>query len=252
MIARRTVRILSQVAAILLAACLIAPAARAQDGAPALPSLAPLVKRVLPSVVMLRATRPSATRWLPVDPLAGFPEAPLTREEEVFGAGVIVDAGLGLVATSNHVVERTDAITATLSDGRRIEAKLLASNADDDIAVLRISASGLSAVSLGDTASLEVGDFVVAIGDALGVGPSVTLGIVSALHRSCPGIGNADLVQTDAMIDQGNSGGPLISLRGELVGIDVARIGRGSGRGGFGFALPTGVIRRMLVQIRPD
>lgn len=259
MIARRAVlsRLLPRVAAILLCACLVASAAAAEQRAPStrelvLPSLAPLVKRILPAVVTLQTTRRLVTEWLPIDPLAGFPDAPLTRDVETFGAGVIVDADLGLVVTSNHVIDKAETVTATLSDGRHVEARILAADPDDDIAALRISASGLTAVNLGETASLEVGDFVLAIGDALGVGHSVTFGIVSALHRSCPGIKNADLIQTDAMIDQGNSGGPLISLRGELVGINVARIGRGSGSGGFGFALPTSVIRTILASVRPD
>ncbi len=259
MIARRTTLgvHLARIAAILLCACVLVPAVHGEERAPAsrelaLPSLAPLVKRILPAVVTLRATRTAVAEWRMVDPLAGFPEAPLTREVETFGAGVIADADLGLVVTSNHVVDKAEAIAATLSDGRRLEARTLAFDPDDDIAVVRIAAGGLTALSLGESAAFEIGDFVLAIGNALGVGHSVTFGIVSALHRSCPGIGNADLIQTDVMIDQGNSGGPLISLRGELVGINVARIGRGSGSGGFGFAVPAGAIRAILASARPD
>ncbi len=244
-------------AAILLSVWVLAPGARGEEQAPSarelmLPSLAPLVKRILPAVVTLRATRTLVTEWQTIDPMAGFPEAPFTREVETFGAGVIVDADLGIVVTSNHVVDKAATITATLSDGRHVEASILVSDPDDDIAALRVPAGGLTALSLGETASLEVGDFVLAVGNTLGVGHSVTFGIVSALHRTCPGIRNADLIQTDVMIDQGNSGGPLLSLRGELVGINVARIGRGSGSGGFGFAVPAGAIRTILASARPD
>ncbi|HLG85542.1 MAG TPA: trypsin-like peptidase domain-containing protein [Bradyrhizobium sp.] len=234
---------------------LVLPASRplhAAEGAAAfaeaaLPSLAPLVKRVAPAVVAVTSSR-RPPGWFAIDPGAGFPDAPLPQELQVAGAGVIVNARLGLIMTSNHVVENAEAISVALADGRHFDATMVAHSDHDDLAVLRITPSDLTAVGLGDAKGVEVGDFVLALGNPLGGGQTTTFGIVSALHRSCPGIDNSDLVVTDALIERGNSGGPLLNLRGELVGIMVARAGDSDGAG-FGFAIPLGTIRELLATI---
>lgn len=250
----RSGRLVAHSCAILLAALLATQPAHSEEGpgrSPelSLPTLAPLIKRISPAVVAVVSLRQVPEDQGMVGPGAGFPDTPLPRVEKVFGSGVIVDADTGLVVTANHVVENSGTITVTLSDGRQVGAIILAASEDDDLAVLRIAAGRLTSVSLGAAGGLEVGDFVLAIGSPWGLGQSATFGIVSALHRSSPGIKNADLIQIDASIDQGNSGGALINIRGELVGINVARVGRANGSG-FGFAVPADAIRALLASIR--
>jgi S1-C subfamily serine protease len=212
-----------------------------------LPSLAPLVKRVAPAVVAVTSSR-RPPGWFAIDPGAGFPDAPLPQDLQVAGAGVIVNADLGLILTSNHVVDNAEAISVALADGRHFDATMLAHSDHDDLAVLKITPSHLTAVGLGDAKAVEVGDFVLALGNPLGGGQTTTFGIVSALHRSCPGIENNDLVVTDALIERGNSGGPLLNLRGELIGIMVARAGDSDGAG-YGFAIPADAIRQLLATV---
>src|SRR5271165_6383025 len=151
----------------------------------ALPSLAPLVKRVAPAVVAVTSSR-RPPGWFAIDPGAGFPDAPLPQQLQVAGAGVIVNADLGLIVTSNHVIDNAEAISVALSDGRQFDATVLAHSEHDDLAVLRIESvsARLTAVGLGYSRSVEVGDFVLALGDPLGGGQTTTFGIVSALHRS--------------------------------------------------------------------
>ena len=250
----RSGKLIAHSCAILLAAVLATQPVHSEQGPGhrpelSLPTLAPLIKRISPAVVAVAGTRQVPADQGLVGPGVGFPDAPLPRVEEVSGSGVIVDAGIGLVITANHVIENAETIAVTLSDGRRVGAIVLAASEDDDLAVLRIAAGGLTGVSLGDASALEVGDFVLAIGSPLGLGQSATFGIVSALHRSSPGIKNAELIQIDASIDQGSSGGALINIRGELVGINVARVGRANGSG-FGFAVPADAIRSLLASIR--
>jgi S1-C subfamily serine protease len=220
-------------------------AAASAEGA--LPSLAPLVKRVAPAVVTVTSSRRSPG-WMAIDPGGGFPDAPLPLELQVAGAGVIVNADLGLIVTSNHVIDNAEAISVALIDGRHFDATSLAHSDHDDLAVLRITPSHLTAVDLGDAKGAEVGDFVLALGNPRGAGQTATFGIVSALHRSCPGIENSDLIVTDALIERGNSGGPLLDLRGELIGINVARSGDSDGAG-YGFAIPVDAIRELLATV---
>ncbi|MGA7808057.1 trypsin-like peptidase domain-containing protein [Bradyrhizobium sp.] len=244
--------------AALLCVCLLAQPAWAGEGSigsgSALPqTLAPLIKRVLPSVVGIHSTmRASSDDSETVDQQGGgFPDAPPPRSLDVHGSGVIVDADVGLVVTSDHVIAHAEAMTATLSDGRQVAARLIASDPDNDVAILRIEANHLEAILMGDSDGLEAGDFVLALGDSLGLGQSATFGMVSGLHRSAPGLGGKDLVQTDVLIDRGNSGGPLLNLRGELIGINIARAGyAATGGGSFGFAVPTGAIRALLASVR--
>ena len=242
-------------AAVFLAACLALPVSQPLHGEErgpgaaeaVLPSLAPLVKRVAPAVVLVTSSR-SPPGWFGVDPGSGFPDAPLPQDLQVVGAGVIVNADLGLIVTSNHVVDNADAIDITIADGRHFDATMLAHSDHDDLAVLKITPSHLIAIGLGDSKGVEVGDFVLAIGNPLGSGQTAAFGIVSALHRSCPGIENTDLVVTDALIERGNSGGALLNLRGELIGIIVARTGDTSGAG-YGFAIPLDAIRELLATV---
>jgi Do/DeqQ family serine protease len=163
---------------------------------------------------------------------------------------VIVDARQGLVITNNHVVEHADEITVTLTDGRRFQAKRVGADADTDVAVVKIPAENLAALSLGDSDKLEVGDFVVAIGNPFGLGQTVTSGIVSALRRTGLGIkGYEDFIQTDAPINPGNSGGALVNLQGELIGINTAIIGPSGGNVGIGFAIPANMVRDVMDQL---
>lgn len=163
------------------------------------------------------------------------------------GSGVTVDAARGLVLTNRHVVENARAIEVTVGD-RRVEARLLGSDARIDIAVLQVRARDLTELPVGDSDALKVGDYVVAIGNPFEIGQTVTAGIVSALGRGRRG-GAPSYVQTDAPINPGNSGGPLINMRGEIVGINTAIIGPGEGSVGIGLAIPSNIARQVMDAI---
>jgi serine protease Do/serine protease DegQ len=220
------------------------------------PTLAPLVKKVTPSVVNIAIKGRVAQQQNPLfnDPFFrrffGLPEVPAEREVRAAGSGVIIDAHEGLVVTNHHVVQHADEITVTLADGRRFEATRVGSDPETDIAIVKIAADHLNAIDLGDSDKLEVGDYVVAIGNPFGLGQTVTSGIVSALRRSGLGIeGYEDFIQTDAPINPGNSGGALVNLHGELVGINTAIVGPSGGNVGIGFAIPTNMVREVLNQL---
>ncbi|MBI2316567.1 MAG: DegQ family serine endoprotease [Betaproteobacteria bacterium] len=177
-----------------------------------------------------------------------LPEQP--RTEQSAGSGVIVDAGRGLVLTNHHVIKDAQEVVVTLKDRRALKAQLAGADPGTDIALLRIPAENLTALKFGDSDALQVGDFVVAIGNPFGIGQTVTSGIVSALGRSGLGIeGYEDFIQTDASINPGNSGGALVNLRGELVGINTAIIGPAGGNVGIGFAVPAAMARQVMAQI---
>jgi Do/DeqQ family serine protease len=179
-----------------------------------------------------------------------LPEEPVGREVQSIGSGVIVDAEEGYVLTNHHVIAQADDILVTLKDGRRVEAKLLGSDPGTDIAVLRIEPERLHSVPLGNSEELEVGDFVVAIGNPFGLGQTVTMGIVSALGRhGLRAEGYEDFIQTDASINPGNSGGALVDLQGRLVGINTAIIGPAGGNIGIGFAIPVNIVHEVMDQI---
>jgi Do/DeqQ family serine protease len=162
----------------------------------------------------------------------------------------VVDSRNGYVLTNNHVIEGADDIAVTLKDGRSLEAKLIGTDPDTDLAVIRVPAERLSALMLADSDQLQVGDFVVAVGNPFGLGQTVTSGIVSALGRTgIRGLEYQNFIQTDASINPGNSGGALINLRGELVGINSAIFTPSGGNVGIGFAIPSRMARYVMDQL---
>ena len=220
-----------------------------------IPTLAPLVREVTPAVVNISVQgKVREDNPLYKDPLfREFFELPKQVEREVSatGSGVIVDAERGYVLTANHVVDKISAAQITTKDGRKFSAKLVGRDPATDVAVLQIQgAKGLKAIPLGDSDRLEVGDFVIAVGNPFGLGQTVTSGLVSALGRTGLGKqGYEDLIQTDAPINPGNSGGGLINLRGQLVGINTAILSPGGGNVGIGFAVPINMARAVMDQI---
>jgi serine protease Do/serine protease DegQ len=221
-----------------------------------LPSLAPMLERVTPAVVNIATQSRVASRRNPLleDPFFrhffNIPDQPRERKAQSVGSGVVVDARRGYVITNHHVVDGADTITVTLRDGRQLNAKVIGSDSQSDVAVIQIPSGNLTALPLADSDSLRVGDFVVAIGNPFGLGQTVTSGIVSALGRTGLGIqGYEDFIQTDASINPGNSGGALVNLRGELVGVNTAIIAPGGGNVGIGFAIPANMVSRLMNQI---
>jgi len=182
-----------------------------------------------------------------------FPNVPQERINQSLGSGVIVDAARGYVLTNHHVIEGADEVSVTLADGRTLTADFVGSDADTDVALMKIPAQNLSAIPLADSGKLNVGDFVVAVGNPFGVGQTVTSGIVSAVGRSnIPGVGFQNFIQTDASINPGNSGGALVNLRGELVGINTASFnpqGSMAGNIGLGFAIPANLAGDVMRQL---
>lgn len=226
------------------------------DGKP-LPSLAPMLKAVVPAVVNI-ATRGSVRIRSPLfdDPFfnqfffGGRTQPGFEKKTQSLGSGVIVDAKRGYIVTNQHVIKNANVIEVTLNDGRTLAAELIGSDEKTDLAVIKVAATGLSALQWGNSDALEVGDFCVAIGNPFGLGQTVTSGIVSALGRSGLGIEEyEDFIQTDAPINPGNSGGALVDLNGHLIGINTAIYGKGGGSVGIGFAIPTSLARETLQQL---
>jgi serine protease DegQ len=221
------------------------------------PSLAPLLKRVTPAVVNISvtATSQSADNPLVLDPflrrffdLPAQPSRPL--QKQAVGSGVIVDAAKGYVLTNHHVVENAQEISVTLTDGRTAKADLVGSDQGTDVALLKVNAKELTAIELANSDQLQVGDYVVAIGDPFGLGQTVTSGIVSALGRSGLDVeGYEDFIQTDASINPGNSGGALVDLDGKLVGINTAILAPSGGNVGIGFAVPANMANQAMRQL---
>jgi len=226
----------------------------AVDGQP-LPSLAPVLSEVTPSVVnVYTQTRVRVRSPLLDDPIFrrffNVPDVPRERVSQSLGSGVIVDAENGYLLTNYHVIVGADEISVSLKDGRSLKAKLIGTDPDTDLAVIQIPAEGLTALRLADTDELRVGDFVVAVGNPFGLGQTVTSGIVSALGRTgLRGLEYQNFIQTDASINPGNSGGALINLRGELVGINSAIFTPSGGNVGIGFAIPSSMARYVMDQL---
>ncbi len=219
-------------------------------------TIAPLLESTTPGVVNISVRTRVAVEQNPLmrDPFFrrffGIPNQPSEREAMSAGSGVIVDAAQGYVLTNHHVIDNAASILITLKDKRQFKAKLIGSDPGTDIALLQIPEEDLTAVPMGDSGRIQVGDVVIAIGNPFGIGQTVTSGIVSALGRSGLGIeGYEDFIQTDASINPGNSGGALINSKGELIGINTAIIGPGGGNVGIGFAVPSNMARAVLTQL---
>ncbi|WP_028766448.1 Do family serine endopeptidase DegQ [Shewanella fidelis] len=221
-----------------------------------LPSLAPMLQKTTPAVVAVAVSGTHVSKQKVPDAFRYFfgPNAPREQVQERpfkgLGSGVIIDAEEGYIVTNNHVIEGADEILIGLHDGREIEAKLIGADAESDIALLQIKAKNLTALKRADSDELQVGDFAVAIGNPFGLGQTVTSGIVSAMGRSGLGIEMLEnFIQTDAAINSGNSGGALVNLNGELIGINTAIVAPGGGNVGIGFAIPANMANNLVQQI---
>ncbi len=191
--------------------------------------VAPLFKKLTPAIVSIEIKGR-------VPPQAGA-KKPETRE--IHGSGVIYDAHQGFVVTNSHVIEHAEQIAVTLTDGRELEAKRVGADPDFDLAVIKVEAENLTSIPFADSRELQIGDFVLAIGFPTGMGQTVTSGIVGGLHRNNVGIEQYEnFIQTDAAIYPGSSGGALINLEGDLVGIITAFVGTSNNYPGMGFAIP--------------
>jgi len=218
------------------------------------PTLAPMLKTVLPSVVNI-STQGMTTVQQPslmYDPFSHqfVPPKPQERQTQGIGTGVIVDAKNGYIMTNNHVIAHADTIIVTLKDKRKLKAKLIGSDPETDIAILQVKAKHLTDIPFANSDNLQVGDFVVAIGNPFGLSQTVTSGMVSALGRMNLGIeGYENFIQTDASINPGNSGGALIDLRGRLIGINAAILGPTGGNVGIGFSIPINMAKKVMNQL---
>ena len=221
-------------------------------------SLSPLVKKTAPAVVNIATLQQSPAQQNPLlqDPFFrryfGIPDAAL-QPAMAAGSGVIVDGGHGLVITNFHVVRNAQAVEVGLKDGRKVPAEPVALAPELDLAVLKIDAKNLPSLKLGDSSKLEVGDYVVAIGNPFNLGQTVTSGIISAMDRPLGRGDSRRFLQTDAPINPGNSGGPLIDLHGDIVGINSALFSpsqseAGAGNVGIGFAIPSNDVKKIVAQ----
>jgi len=207
-----------------------------------MPTLAPVLKKITPAIVKIeirgRASAGTNSRRRE------------TREIHEVGSGVVYDASQGLIITNHHVIDHADEITVTLTDGRILRAKRVGSDPDFDLALIKVEADNLPSIPFGDSSQLQVGDIVLAIGYPANMAQSVTSGIVGGLHRTNIGIEqHENFIQTDAAVYPGNSGGALININGDLVGINTAFIGSTSTNPGVGFAIPVNMSRIIADQI---
>ena len=225
---------------------------------PANDSLAPLVRKTAPAVVNIATIQPSPAEQNPLlqDPYFrryfGVPDAALEPTISA-GSGVIVDGSRGFVITNFHVVENARVVEVVLKDGRHFPADPVVLAPNIDLAVLRIGDKNLPSVPLGNSSKLQGGDYVVAIGNPIGLGQTVTRGIVSATDRPLSQDDSRRFIQTDAPINPGNSGGALINLKGEVIGINSALFSpsqsqASAGNVGIGFAIPSNVAKQLLAR----
>jgi len=247
------------------------------------PSLAPMLEKVMPSVVSVNVEGSAPTKTPRMgqqfqqffgqnsplcqdgSPFQGSPvcqggqgdddsqPTPEAQKQEfrALGSGVIIDADKGYVVTNNHVVDNATKISVQLNDGRKFEAKVIGKDPRSDIAVIQlIDAKNLTAIKIADSEQLRVGDYTVAIGNPYGLGETATSGIVSALGRSGLNIENYEnFIQTDAAINRGNSGGALVNLNGELIGLNTAILAPDGGNIGIGFAIPSNMVKNLTKQM---
>ena len=221
------------------------------------PTLAPLIKKISPAVVNISTSGKEDVQRHPFfdDPFfrrffGNQPDQPRQRQTQSVGSGVIINAAKGYILTNSHVVSKADEIIVTLTDRRKLKARMLGHDRGTDIAVLQVEPDGLTSIEMANSEHVEVGDFVIAIGNPFGLGQSVSSGIVSALGRTGLGIESYEnFIQTDASINPGNSGGALVNLRGRLVGINTAIIAPGGGNIGIGFAIPVNMARQIMDQL---
>ena len=231
-----------------------APSAASAASAGSILSYAEAARRATPTVVNIHTskdTRVAADHPFLNDPLFRrfFGDQQRRRQTSSLGSGVIV-ASDGTILTNHHVVEGADGIEVLLADGRRAKARLVGSDPETDLAVLRVDLEGVPAIQLADSDRARIGDVVLAIGNPFGVGQTVTMGIVSALGRTQLGINTFEnFIQTDAAINPGNSGGALVDTEGRLLGINTAIYSRTGGSLGIGFAIPTSTVRSVTEQI---
>ena len=229
-----------------------------------LTTLAPMLKQTLPGVVNISVTD---TVKVPINPFFNDPffkrffeefhpdfQPPRKQQQEkkvkTTGSGVIIDAEKGYIITNHHVIENADEIFILLHDKRQLAATLIGADPDTDIALLQVNDKNLQELPLGNSEKLEVGDFIVAIGNPFGLRHTVTFGIVSGLGRNNLGIENYEnFIQVDASINPGNSGGALVNLKGELVGINTAIISHVGGNIGIGFAIPVDMVKLVVNQL---
>ncbi|PLY43694.1 serine endoprotease DegQ [Lelliottia sp. F153] len=224
-------------------------------GAAAIPSLAPMLEKVLPAVVSVKVEGTAAQSQRVPEELKKYfgeegPDQP-AQPFEGLGSGVVIDAAKGYVLTNNHVISQADKISVQMNDGREFDAKLIGGDDQSDIALLQIqNPSNLTQIVIADSDKLRVGDFAVAVGNPFGLGQTATSGIVSALGRSGLNLeGLENFIQTDASINRGNSGGALLNLNGELIGINTAILAPGGGSIGIGFAIPSNMAKTLAQQL---
>ena len=224
-------------------------------GQEAIPSLAPMLEKVLPAVVSVQVEGTARqSQRIPEELKKYFGEDAPDQQAQPFeglGSGVIIDAAKGYILTNNHVISQADKISVQLNDGREFDAKLIGGDDQSDIALLQVqNPSNLTQIAIADSDKLRVGDFAVAVGNPFGLGQTATSGIVSALGRSGLNLeGLENFIQTDASINRGNSGGALLNLNGELIGSYTAILAPGGGSIGIGFAIPSNMAKTLSQQL---
>lgn len=222
-----------------------------------MPSLAPMLEQVTPAVVSIAVEGTQVSKQRVPEQFRFFfgPDFPVEQMQERpfrgLGSGVIIDADKGYVVTNYHVINNAEKIRVQLHDGREYDAELVGGDKMSDVALLKLAeAKNLTQIKIADSDKLRVGDFAVAIGNPFGLGQTVTSGIVSALGRSGLNIENFEnFIQTDAAINSGNSGGALVNLNGELIGINTAILGPNGGNVGIGFSIPSNMMKNLTNQI---
>ena len=224
-------------------------------GQAAIPSLAPVLEKVLPAVVSVQVEGTAVQGQKVPEELKKYFGEELPEQQaqpfEGLGSGVIIDAAKGYVLTNNHVINQAQKINVQLNDGREFEAKLIGGDDQSDIALLQLqNPTNLTQIAVADSDTLRVGDFAIAVGNPFGLGQTATSGIVSALGRSGLNLeGLENFIQTDASINRGNSGGALLNLKGELIGINTAILAPGGGSVGIGFAIPSNMAQTLAKQL---